>query len=227
MEQDRKNGRGLARGARYLNHPNQARGRFGENDQRGKGNRHHNNDRFRRSDGNDRKNRFGGKGWGRRNGKGDYERRPTEWRSGNNNTPTEWRSGSNNTPTEWRSGNNNTHRDGRRPNHAHGGNKGRFFMEDRCTWDQCRGKPSHSRRDCPEEAKKACTRLQCRGLLHFRNQCPNARGGQLTSGDRTRSNPQVNVLSRNQQLAQQLEQHYQQAGSGQEVQMEFAPHNRQ
>ena len=29
--------------------------------------------------------------------------------------------------------------------------------------------------------------LQCRGLLHFRNQCPNARGGQLTSGDRTRS----------------------------------------
>ena len=35
-EQDRKNGCGLARGARYPNHPNQARGRFGENDQRGK-----------------------------------------------------------------------------------------------------------------------------------------------------------------------------------------------
>ena len=185
VEQDRKNGRGLARGARYPNH-------FGENDQRAKG----------------------GKGWGRRNGRGDYECRPTEWRSGNNNTP-----------TEWRSGNNNTHRDGRRPNHAHGGNRGRFFMEDRCTWDQCRGKPSHSRRDCPEEARKACTRLQCRGLLHFRNQCPNARGGQLASGDRTQSNPQVNVLSRNQQLAQQMEQHYQQAGNG--VRMDFAPHNRQ
>ena len=63
----------------------------------------------------------------------------------------------------------------------------------------------------PRRGQEGLHSLQCRGLLHFRTQCPNARGGQLASGDRTQSNPQVNVLSRNQQLAQQMEQHFQQA----------------
>jgi hypothetical protein len=55
---------------------------------------------------------------------------------------------------------------------------------------------------------------------------PNGDGGQRSSGERMNARPQVNLLTRNQQLAQQLELNFQQGQSNQDPQVEFATSNR-
>ena len=77
------------------------------------------------------------------------------------------------TQTEW---NNNMHRDGRRPTHTYD-HRNNFPREERCTEEPS----SHSRRECPDDAKKVCTRMHYREMLHFSSQClyGNGEGFQL------------------------------------------------
>ena len=142
-------------------------------------------------------------GWNRHNGKGHNDRRSQGSRMGDRNQ-----------------------RDGKGQGRPNDYARGEQPSGNHCTWDDCRGKPSHTIIDCPERARRPCTRRQCLGQLHFRNQCPNGDGGQRSSGERMNARPQVNLLTRNQQLAQQLELNFQQGQSNQDPQVDFAISNR-
>ena len=167
IEQERdlnqKNGRGLARGARNYNFGrSQIQGQQAENDRRGKGDQRPRNDRYGRTgerqnqparyNNYNQRSRFdrGGKGWSRHNGKGHNDRRSQGSRMGDRNQ-----------------------RDGKGQGRPNDYARVEQPSGNRCTWDECRGKPSHAIIDCPELAKRPCIRRQCRGQLHFRNQCPN------------------------------------------------------
>jgi hypothetical protein len=94
-----------------------------------------------------------------------------------------------------------------------------------CTWQACQGKPTHSRRECPEWAKKQCKRPNCHmgDQPHSNQQCriskeqvnaqPEPQNQQRRYNDHThkqrRNRHQLNYVESNQLLAQQMEENYQ------------------
>ena len=119
-----------------------------------------------------------------------------------------------------------------------------------CTWHTCQGKPTHSRRECPEWAKKQCSRAYCHmaDQPHLDHQCrmgakeqANAAQTEAQNQQRRYDNTnnvnkqrrnrfQLNYFGGNRMLAQQMEENYQrmqnqQPGASQEPQVQLASSN--
>ena len=119
-----------------------------------------------------------------------------------------------------------------------------------CTWHTCQGKPTHSRRECPEWAKKQCSRAYCHmaDQPHLNHQCRMGAKEQVNAAQTEAQNQQrrydntnnvnkqrrnrfqLNYFGDNRMLAQQMEENYQrmqnqQPGASQEPQVQLASSN--
>lgn len=180
---------------------------------------------------NDYNNYQGGKGWKRKYHWGKGENEPNYKRNNN---------------LSWRRKGGKGGKSGKANNYQNR----QARLELPCTWHTCQGKPTHSRRECPEWAKKQCSRAYCHmaDQPHLNHQCrmgakeqANAAQTEAQNQQRRYDNTnnvnkqrrnrfQLNYFGDNRMLAQQMEENYQrmqnqQPGASQEPQVQLASSN--